>query len=294
MTGRFPALSSRDQAADDVVPGSSAAPSPPHVDLPALYRRMVERNRFLPIPKAEQTFVGDGDFLAIGAEFLDLFIRFGGLQPDWDVFDFGCGIGRMAVPLTQYLSPTARYLGLDVNQAGINWCRRRVSRVYPNFTFQRFDYHNPLYNPTGKKHPWDHPLPIQPGSFDFVLATSVFTHLSRHELKTFVRQIAAVLRPGGRFFATFFILDDVSIEAIGRGGSRVNFRIRDDQVMSEAVGMPNRSATAYRREYVNKILAGNDLRLCGPIRRGTWSGAEGGVTYQDVVVAEKPTASAGD
>lgn len=296
MTGRTSALSAHHQALGDTEPMSETILSLPRADLPALYRRMVENNRFLPIPKAEQTFVGDGDFRAIGAEFLELFIRFGGLQPDWSVFDLGCGIGRMAVPLTQYLAATSRYLGVDVNRTGINWCRRRVTRVYPNFTFRHLDYHNPLYNPAGTKHPWDHPLPVDAAGYDFVIATSVFTHLSRHEVKTFIGQVASVLRPGGRFFATFFLLDDVSIEAMGRGGSRVKFRVREGQSMFEAVGMPNRSAVAYRREFIEKILAGNGLRHCGPIRRGTWSGAEGGVTYQDVIVAEKasePTADRG-
>jgi protein-L-isoaspartate O-methyltransferase len=61
----------------------------------------VERNRFLPAPAPESVFVGDGDYRAIGAEYLGHFVRLGGLKPSDRVLDIGCGIGRMAVPLTQ-------------------------------------------------------------------------------------------------------------------------------------------------------------------------------------------------
>ena len=37
----------------------------------------VRGNRFLPQPEANNVFVGDGDFRAIGAEFLGHFIRIG-------------------------------------------------------------------------------------------------------------------------------------------------------------------------------------------------------------------------
>ncbi len=248
---------------------------------------MVEANRFLPVPKAEQSFVGDGDFRAIGAEFLELFIRYGGLRPEWDVLDLGCGIGRMAIPLTQYLGPNSRYVGIDVNRAGVTWCRRRITRVYPNFVFRHVDYQNPLYNPAGKKLPWESPLPFEPESFDFVIATSVFTHLSRHEAKTYFQQVAGILRPGGRLFATFFLLDDEAVAAMGQGRSRLNFQVREGWNMFEAQGLPARSATAFRSEFVARLLSGNGLKPCGRFLRGSWSGVEGGVTYQDVIVAER-------
>ncbi|MEQ8813436.1 MAG: class I SAM-dependent methyltransferase [Thalassobaculum sp.] len=267
--------------------GSAVGEAVAAPDIPALYRRVVESNRFLPIPKAEQSFVGDGDFRAIGAEFLEHFIRHGGLRPDSDVLDYGCGIGRMALPLTQYLSPGASYVGVDVNRQGLAWCRRRISKVYPNFTFRHVDYSNPLYNPSGKASPWEHPLPFAAGSFDFVIATSVFTHLSRHDFKSLVRQLSSLLRTGGRLFATFFLLDDVSVEAMGRGGARLTFPDAGARMTAGAVGHPPGSAVAFRRDYVESILEGNGFSVGKPLLRGTWSGAGGGLTYQDVIVAER-------
>lgn len=262
-------------------------PASPALDFAATCRLMVANNRFLPIPKEEERFVGDGDFRRIGAEFLELFIRHGGLRPEWSVLDLGCGIGRMALPLTQYLAPETCYTGLDVNKRGIEWCRRRISRVYKNFSFVRMDYGNSLYNPTGTKTPAIDPLPFPPSSFDFAIATSVFTHLARHETKAFLRQLATILRPGGRLFATFFLLDEISVQAMQSGQSRLKFQFDGAENIFEAVGMPVRSATALKRDYLETLLAAYGYRVRGDILRGTWSGFEGGVTYQDVVVAER-------
>lgn len=256
-------------------------------DLASIIRRTVELNRFMPTPRSEQIFVGDGDFRKIGAAFLEMFIRYGGLRPEWRVLDLGCGIGRMALPLTQFLDPEASYVGVDVNREGITWCRRRIRRLYRNFQFHHIDYHNPLYNPAGQKTPWDDPLPFEAGSFDFAIATSVFTHLSRQEAKAFFRQLSRLLRPGGRLFATFFILDDESVAAMQRSNTRLTFQPREGSNMFEACGHPPRSATAYRREFVELMLTGNGFTSSNSILRGDWSGIESGVTYQDIVVAER-------
>ena len=79
-------------------------------------------------PPSENIFVGDGDFRAIGAEFLRHFVKLGDLRPTDKVLEIGCGIGRMAVPLTQYLS-TGTYDGMDVVADGINWCSQNIRQL---------------------------------------------------------------------------------------------------------------------------------------------------------------------
>jgi 2-polyprenyl-3-methyl-5-hydroxy-6-metoxy-1,4-benzoquinol methylase len=91
-------------------------------------------NRFLPAPPPEMTFCGDGDYRAIGAEFLGHFVRLGDLRPNERILDIGCGIGRMAVPLTQFLADDGRYTGIDIVRDGIGWCSRSITPTYPNFT----------------------------------------------------------------------------------------------------------------------------------------------------------------
>src|SRR5712671_5833105 len=92
------------------------------------------RDRLTP-PKS-LIFVGDGDFEQAGREFRRYFIELANLQPHDRVLDVGCGIGRMAVPLTDYMSQEGEYWGFDIVRSGIEWCQSRISADFPNFHFQ--------------------------------------------------------------------------------------------------------------------------------------------------------------
>ena len=49
-------------------------------------------------------------------------------------------------------------------------------------------------------------LDFPDATFDFVCATSVFTHMLPAGVANYLREIRRVLRPGGRCLATFFVL----------------------------------------------------------------------------------------
>src|SRR5450756_1138832 len=54
-------------------------------------------------PPRRVSFVGHGRFTEIGEEFLRYFVSLCALRSDERVLDVGCGIGRMAIPLTGFL-----------------------------------------------------------------------------------------------------------------------------------------------------------------------------------------------
>src|SRR5262249_45691230 len=157
------------------------------------------------VPPDELNFVGCGSFRKIGDEFLQHFINVGGLKSDHRVLDVGCGIGRMAIPLTQYLSPKGSYDGFDIVDFGIEWCRQYIGDKYPNFRFQMADICNKTYHPAGRYDASVYRFPYPNESFDFVFLTSVFTHMMPAEFENYLAEIARVLKPGGRVFSTFFL-----------------------------------------------------------------------------------------
>jgi len=247
----------------------------------------VARNRFLPVPPPDLHCVGDGDFRAIGAEFLGHFVRLGGLRPTDHVLDIGCGTGRMALPLTQFLDPeNARYEGVDVVAAGIAWCTEVISSRYPNFRFWHIDAYNGLYNPAGTIAADAMTLPFDDGSFDFVILTSVVTHLVAAETRAYAREIGRLLRPSGRCFVTLFLMDDVAREHLRAGKRRLAFDPNgkgpeyyvDPQIPSAAV--------AYDTEFLLDLFAAAGLFPARPIVHGHWSGRPG-ETYQDICVLTK-------
>ncbi len=74
----------------------------------------------------------------------------GGLKRNDRVLDVGCGIGRMAGPLTAYLSRKGSYEGFDIVPHGIEWCTANITRRFPRFRFQLADIRNKWYNANGR------------------------------------------------------------------------------------------------------------------------------------------------
>ncbi len=146
-----------------------------------------------------------------------------GLRPSERVLDIGCGIGRIAVALTQYLDHRGSYVGFDIVEHGIEWCRQRITPRYPRFSFFVADIHNGLYNPRGRHKAVEYRFPLEDGSIDFVLLTSVFTHMPRDEVEHYIDEISRVLDQGGRCFCTAFVLTAERRETIAAGKSGRTF-----------------------------------------------------------------------
>ncbi|WP_414650622.1 class I SAM-dependent methyltransferase [Ensifer sp.] len=249
-------------------------------------------NRFLPQPDSNSVFVGDGSYRAVGAEFLGHFIRMGGLQPASRVLDIGSGIGRMAVPLTQYLdTERGYYVGIDPVESGIAWCRQAVTRVYPNFAFQHVDIANELYNPDGKINGKALRLPYPDRQFDFAIMTSIVTHLPPDEVLVYLSEISRMLKPGGRLFMTAFVVDQVAARnESGARDARLAFNRSGDGPCWFVPGLPPLAAVGFDDGFLDRALerAGFMTVLKS---LGHWRGQAAG-HYQDVFVAERRGAGA--
>ncbi|HEX5215246.1 MAG TPA: class I SAM-dependent methyltransferase, partial [Vicinamibacterales bacterium] len=140
----------------------------------------------------------DNDYRATGREFVAFLARECGLRPEDAVLDVGCGVGRIAVALTEYLSTAGRYDGFDIVPAEIEWCRRQITPRFPQFRFHLADVRNDAYNPAGATPASRYRFPFPDGSFDVAIVASVFTHLLTPDLDNYLRELARVLAPGGR------------------------------------------------------------------------------------------------
>lgn len=245
-------------------------------------RDTVSRRRDRLVPPRRLDFVGHSDFAATGDEFLAHFVELAGLQPDERVLDVGCGIGRMARPLAGYLGDAGSYDGFDVNAEGIRWCERRYRR-HSNFRFQVADLFNARYNPEGSQRADEFRFPYEDAGFSFVFATSIFTHLLEADATRYVAESARVLAPGGRLFATFFLLDHDSRAQIAQGRAGLAFLDAGERVAILDEALPE-EAVAYDAEWVLEALRHNGLDLTA-VHPGSWSGREDFVSFQDIVVA---------
>jgi len=245
---------------------------------------LAPRHEMLPW-KAYGRSIGGGDFERVGSKYLERFVELGGLEPDQRVLDVGCGVGRMAVPLTSYLSERGTYRGFDVVERSIRWCDRRITSQHGNFRFDHVDVFNEHYNPGGKLRANDFDFPYPDGSFDFTFLISVFTHLLPADMKNYLSEVARVLAPGGRCFITYTLLNDEALSLIETGQSHLPLVHEMDGYRTTEPDEPETSV-AFHESDVRALYIEHGLEIIEPIRYGSWSGRKSD-SHQDVVVAAK-------
>ncbi len=253
-------------------------------------RATLAANRFMPVPPPGLILCGDGDFRAIGLKFLGHLVGRGGLAPDARVLDLGCGVGRIALPLTQYLSAGGAYDGVDIMPAPIRWCAETITPVYPNFRFRALDLHHPLYNPGGAEAADGVTLPFPDASFDFVCMISLLTHLEPAELTRYAQEVARVLTPGGRCFATAFLLNPPARTALRAGRNSGPAHLGFDPDEPGPVLYADPAAPLAAVAFDEDFLLERFLRF-GLVRRaragyGAWSGRVSPF-FQDLCVFER-------
>lgn len=246
-----------------------------------------DKEKLLP-PRRLAVLFGGGDFEKIGNDILQSLIRIGGLKPNERVLDVGCGIGRIAVPLTNYLKDEGSYDGFDIMPIGIKWCQRKISSRFSNFHFQLADIRNKMYNPRGKYDASNYKFPYSDESFDFVILTSVFTHMFAKGIENYLSEISRVMRKDGRCFITYFFLNPETINLIEQQKAAYDFRIKVDDVSYTTSEESPETAIAYDERFIKKLYEQYDLDVDGSIRYGDWRKNEiNSGSFQDIIVAKK-------
>lgn len=237
------------------------------------------------IPPRGMIFIGAGDFCKQGEHLLDLVINYAGLKPDGKILDIGCGIGRLAVPLTRYLNAEALYEGFDIVKLGIDWCEKRIATQYSNFHFQCIELKNDLYNLSTEQEAKQFEFPYAQGVFDCVVLTSVFTHMMPNDIDNYLKQISKVMANEGKCFATFFLLNSDIKRQMEEGTIEFKFVYHFDgySLMDKKVKEAN---VAYEETFLLSMLEKNGL-CAESIHQGNWSGGVNPLDFQDVVIIKK-------
>lgn len=233
------------------------------------------------VPPRSLQIVGDGDYRETGRRFLEHFVELGGLRASDRVLEVGCGTGRMAIAIGSFLT-TGSYRGFDIVPESIAWAREALTPRFPMLSFDHADVRNALYNPNGRWTADAYRFPYDSASFDFVFATSVFTHMRGPEISNYLSEITRCLRPGGACFATFFLLPPAPLSPEHSLAERFGERFDDGLVVD--VRIPE-AAIAHPEGTIRGMYAAVGLEIREPIFRGSWSGFPEARSTQDIVIA---------
>lgn len=149
------------------------------------------------------------------------------IEPRHRVLDLGCGTGTLAI-LAKAAVPEAEVSGLDGDPQILEQARAKATTAAAEV---RFD------------HGYSTELPYEPASFDRVLSTLFFHHLTSDDKRTTLREIVRVLRPGGELHIADFTRPSDPLMALGFGmvrlvdgieRTRVNARGELGDLVSEA------------------------------------------------------------
>lgn len=136
----------------------------------------------MPHKEAMESAIGGG-FDHIGAVEVGVLKHYG-LPVDGHLVDVGCGSGRLAKPLSAWLTGT--YLGIDLVPDLIEHARKLAAR--PDWRFEVIDHIG---------------IPEADGQADMVCFFSVLTHLLHEQSYWYLEEATRVLKPGGNIVFSF-------------------------------------------------------------------------------------------
>lgn len=114
-----------------------------------------------------------------------------GLQPQHKLLDFGCGAMRFGLQAMQYLND-GNYYGIDAFEPYIRTAHKLVKKAGLTQSYHLMTSRDFGFGQFNVK-------------FDYVIAQSVFTHLSAKECDACMAKMRAVMNPGGIFLFTYLI-----------------------------------------------------------------------------------------
>ncbi|MEM8711859.1 MAG: class I SAM-dependent methyltransferase [Planctomycetota bacterium] len=224
--------------------------------------------------------IGNG-YEEVAAEFLSFMVDLAGLQPDASVLEVGCGIGRMALGLSAFLS-SGRYLGLDIMESALNVARATIDGDR-RIRFGYLDLYNGWYHSEGTGRALDLSLAREvDGKQDLVFMTSVLTHLFPADAEHYLRECRSVMKPGGALLVTAWLVNATTRRHILEQRSAIAFHEQEGGYWVQSVENPE-GAIALEEGFVMGAIERAGLRI-ERLERGYWADQAHGLTFQDLLI----------
>src|SRR2546423_913925 len=236
--------------------------------------------------------IGGGNPERVATEIVSVLARHVDLGAKRLVLDVGCGCGRIATGLTQFLNETSEYVGVDIVPGLVEFGRKFITPRYSHFKFLLLDEGNFTYDafcPNGSAVDIAKLSEACPaGSVDLAISISLFTHFDYAAAVDMLKNVSRMLARGGEAFVTIYVVDGEARRNIQSGatGFRFAHRTPSGELAAEKLEDPT-FAVGYEVEKMDELVNSAGLRRERWIR-GYWSQGNSGETFQDALILRKP------
>lgn len=239
-------------------------------------------------PQGILNFKNRKGYLETGDNYLALFRDYG-LKPNHQVLEIGCGTGRISRVMRDFLTKGS-FIGVDIMTEAIDWCKKSFQDV-PHMKFESLPVNNDYYNVYNTTDPAKFAFKYKDSQFDFIYLTSVLTHLLKPGLENYIKECARMIKKGGTFLATFFLLDEHTFELMNEGKASRIFHKSEIKNMHLFNPDKPQAAVAYDKRFLQDLLFTNGLKITKMID-GKWrdraiKGRKYKMFNQDIVIATK-------
>ena len=163
-----------------------------------------------------------------------------------------------------------------MHEPSINWCKKHFAKD-PRFTFVYADVSSAYGHATTPLDAFT--FPVEPGTVDFELAKSLFTHLVPTEVEHYLAQTRRALAPTGHALLTAFLFDDsdpmfqTPAFPFGEPDRAVRWRLQARPA----------AAIAYGRTFFTELVEAAGLRIV-TFEPGYWPGVVAVPLAQDYLI----------
>jgi len=127
------------------------------------------------------------------------------LKANTRILDIGAGCGKPARAFLHH-PYVVEYVGLDIDPDLVNWSNAYLRPASSKrFLFAWLNVQSDTYAPQGAVRAEDAEFPVQPGNFNFVVAASLFTHLTEAAAANYLKQARRACSADAQLLASIHI-----------------------------------------------------------------------------------------
>jgi len=252
------------------------------------FRVMSQLRQYPPLHLRRHVGGMSAGFNGPGYEFVAYLRLLAGLRAGDSLWDLACGCGMLELALED-LGWRGKLTGTDISKPCIDWAQKNIGSRVAEHKFIQMDIYNEAYNLGGKLTTEAWLDSFDNNKFDFVVAKSLFTHVLPDEQIVYLKGIADRLNPGGKALLTFFVLSEDQARLAASGANRMSFQTYEADARC-AVYRPiaPQAAVAYSEKYLRDRFQDAGFKMDSyKLHPGVWTGNPGGLSFQDIIVAEK-------